>query len=155
MRVALTLEGAAEAQQLLTGFATRLEQSPRPLLEDLATALQTHLQNHIRQGTGPDGPWPPLAPVTRKIREYYGHSPDGALIRSGDLLQSIATLSLEDRAVEVGTLAPFARALQDGGFMADLRTGRPRTVQPFPFVYVTAAEVQSLVALLEAFYFAP
>lgn len=155
MRVALTLEGAAEAKQLLEATASRLEQPPRPLLEDLAAALQAHLQNHIRQQTGPDGPFPPLAPATRRIREYYGHPPDGALIRSGDLLQSITTLSLDDRAVEVGTLAPFARTLQDGGSMADARTGRPRTVQAFPFVYVTAAEVQSLVALLETYYFGP
>jgi phage gpG-like protein len=154
MRVALTLEGAAEARQLLEATATRLEQPPRPLLEDLAAALQTHLQNHIRQGTGPDGPWPPLAPATRRIREYYGHPPDGALIRSGELLQSLTTLNLEDRAVEVGTLAPFARTLQDGGSVAGPSTGRPRSVQPFPFVYVTAAEVQNLLSLLEAYYFA-
>ena len=154
MRVTLTLEGVAETRQLLEATASRLEQPPRPLLQDLAAALQAHFQAHIRQQAGPDGPWPPLAPVTRKIREYYGHSPDGALIRSGDLLQSLTSLSLEDRAVEVGTHMPFARTLQDGGTVQDARTGRPRTVQAFPFVYVTAAEVQNLVALLEAYYFA-
>jgi phage gpG-like protein len=158
MRVTLTLEGVAETRHLLEATASRLEQPPRPLLQDLAAALQLHFQTHIRQQTGPDGPWPLLAPVTRKIREYYGHSPDGALIRSGDLLQSLTTLSLEDRAplleVTVGTRMPFARTLQDGGTVQDARTGRPRTVQAFPFVYATAAEVQSLVALLEAYYFA-
>jgi phage gpG-like protein len=154
MRVVLTLEGTAEARQILEATASRLEQPPRPLLQDLAAALQLHFQTHIRQQTGPDGPWAPLAPVTRRIREYYGHPPDTTLIRSGDLLQSITTLALEDRALEVGTLAPFARTLQDGGTVLDAKTGRPRTVQAFPFVYVTAAEVQSLVALLEAYYFA-
>jgi phage gpG-like protein len=154
MRVTLTLEGVAETRQLLEATASRLEQPPRPLLQDLAAALQAHFQSHIRQQTGPDGPWPPLAPVTRKIREYYGHSPDGALVRSGDLLQSLTTLSLEDRAVEVGTRMPFARTLQDGGTVQDARTGRPRTVQAFPFVYATAAEVQNLLSLLEAYYFA-
>jgi phage gpG-like protein len=154
MRVTLTLEGVAEARQILEATASRLEQPPRPLLQDLAAALQLHFQTHIRQQTGPDGPWPPLAPVTRKIREYYGHSPDGALVRSGDLLQSLTTLSLEDRAVEVGTRMPFARTLQDGGTVQDVRTGRPRTVQAFPFVYTTAAEVQNLLSLLEAYYFA-
>lgn len=154
MRVALTLEGTTEARQLLEATASRLEQPPRPLLQDLAAALQTHFQTHIRQQTGPDGPWPPLAPVTRKIREYYGHSPDEALIRSGDLLQSLTTLSLEDRAVEVGTRMPFARTLQDGGTVDDARTSRPRTVQAFPFVYVTAGEVQNLITLLETYYFA-
>jgi phage gpG-like protein len=154
MRVALTLEGVAEARQLLEATASRLEQPPRPLLQDLAAALQLHFQTHIRQQTGPDGPWPPLAPVTRKIREYYGHSPDGALVRSGDLLQSLTTLSLEDQAVEVGTRMPFARTLQDGGTVQDVRTGRPRAVQAFPFVYTTTAEVQNLLSLLEAYYFA-
>lgn len=154
MRVNLTFEGVAETRQLLEATASRLEQPPRPLLQDLAAALQAHFQFHIRQQTGPDGPWPPLAPVTRRIREYYGHSPDGALIRSGDLLQSLTTLSLEDRAVEVGTRMPFARTLQDGGTVQDAKTGRPRTVQAFPFVYTTAAEVQNLLSLLEAYYFA-
>ena len=153
-RVTLTLEGATETQQLLEATASRLEQPPRPLLQDLAAALQLHFQTHIRQQTGPDGPWPLLAPVTRKIREYYGHSPDGALVRSGDLLQSLTTLSLEDRALEVGTRMPFARTLQDGGTVLDAKTGRPRAVQAFPFVYVTTAEVQNLLSLLEAYYFA-
>ncbi|HWM95229.1 MAG TPA: phage virion morphogenesis protein [Thermoanaerobaculia bacterium] len=153
MRITLTLEGAAEAQHLLEATASRLERSPRPLLETLAAKLQLHLQNHIRHQTGPEGPWPPLAPATRKIREYYGHPPDAALIRSGDLLQSITTLALEDRAVEVGTPAPFARTLQDGGSISHPTTGRPRTVQAFPFAFVTAGEVQDLVAFMEAFYF--
>ena len=107
MRITVTIEGAAEAVQLLEAAAARLEQPPRPLLESLAAALQTYLQAHIQTQTGPEGPWPPLAPATRKIRAYYGHPPDGpALIRGGDLLQSITTLALEDRAVEVGTRAP-------------------------------------------------
>lgn len=154
MRVALSLEGSVEARQLLEATASRLEQPPRPLLQDLAAALQLHFQAHIHQKAGPEGPWPPLAPVTRKIREFYGHTPDDALVRSGDLLQSLTTLSLEDRAVEVGTRMPFARTLQDGGTVQNAKTGRPRTVQAFPFVYVTATEVQDLLSLLEAYYFA-
>ncbi len=153
MRVALTLEGVPEARQLLEVTASRLEQPPCPLLETLAETLQASIRGHIQHQTGPDGPWPPLAPVTRKIRAYYGHSPEGALVRSGELLQSLTTLSLEDRALEVGTRTSFARTLQDGGTIQDARTGRPRTVQAFPFVFVTVAEVQDLVALVEAFYF--
>jgi phage gpG-like protein len=153
MRITVTTEGAAEAVQLLEAAAARLEQPPRPLLESLAEALQTYLQAHIQTQTGPEGPWPPLAPATRKIRAYYGHSPDAALIRSGDLLQSITTLALEDRAVEVGTRLPFARTLQDGGTIADPRTGRTRDVQAFPFAYVTDAEVQDLVTMIQEHYF--
>jgi phage gpG-like protein len=153
MRITVTLEGAPEAQQLLEATASRLEQPPRPLLETLATKLQTYFQNHIQTQTGPEGPWPALAPVTRKIREYYGYPPDASLVRSGDLLQSITTLSLEDHAVEVGTRLPFARTLQDGGTVAHPNTGRTREVQAFPFAYVTADEVQDLVALIQEHYF--
>jgi phage gpG-like protein len=153
MRITVTLEGAAEAVHLLEATATRLEQPPRSLLESLAAALQTYFQTHIQTQTGPEGPWPPLAPPTRKIREYYGHPPDAALIRSGDLLQSITTLALEDRAVEVGTRVPFARTLQDGGTVAHPNTGRTREVQAFPFAYVTADEVQHLVTLIQEHYF--
>jgi phage gpG-like protein len=154
MRLTLTLTGAAEAQQLLAATAARLAQPPGPLLTDLAAALQRNLQTHIQTQTGPDGPWPPLAPVTRKIRAYYGYAPDGpALIRAGDLLQSLTTLTQEDRAVEVGTRAPYARTLQDGGTLADPRTGHTRTVQAFPFAYVTAQEIEDLLTLLTAYYF--
>jgi phage gpG-like protein len=154
MRINVTLEGAAEAQQLLTSTADRLEQSSRPLLEDLAALLQSYLQGHIRTQTGPDGPWPPLAPVTRKIRAYYGHPPEGpALIRGGDLLQSITTLALEAQAVEVGTRTPFARTLQDGGTVSHPKTGTTRTVHAFPFAYVTAQEVQNLAASIQEYYF--
>jgi phage gpG-like protein len=153
MRIIVTIEGAAEAQQLLEATASRLEQPPRPLLETLAATLQTYLQTHIQTQTGPEGPWPALAPVTQKIRTFYGHPPGAALIRSGDLLQSITTLALEDLAVEVGTRAPFARTLQDGGTVADLKTGRTRDVQAFPFAYVTAGEIQDLVTLIQEYYF--
>ena len=154
MRITLTIEGAAEAEQLLEAAAARLEQPPRPLLEALAAKLQAYFQSHIHVQAGPEGAWPPLAPATQKIRAYYGHPPAApALIRGGDLLQSIATLSLEDRAVEVGTRTPFARTLQDGGTVADAKTGRPRTVQAFPFVFVTTAEVQDLVTLFQEHYF--
>jgi phage gpG-like protein len=154
MRITITLEGAAEAVQLLEAAAARLEQPPRSLLESLAAALQTYLQAHIQTQTGPEGPWPPLAPATRKIRAYYGHPSDGpALIRGGDLLQSINTLALEDRAVEVGTRLPFARTLQDGGPVVHPNSGRTREVQAFPFAYVTEAEVQHLVALIQEHYF--
>ena len=71
MRITITLEGGAEAQQLLEATASRLEQPSRPLLESLATKLQTYFQAHIQNQTGPEGPWPPLAPVTQKIRAFY------------------------------------------------------------------------------------
>jgi phage gpG-like protein len=153
MRITATIEGHAEALHLLEAAAARLEPPPRPLLETLATMLQLYLQSHIQTQAGPEGPWPPLAPATRKIRAYYGHPPDAALVRSGDLLQSITTLVIEDRAVEVGTRLPFARTLQDGGTIADPRTGRTRDVQAFPFAYVTANEVQDLVTLIQEHYF--
>lgn len=153
MRLTVTLEGATAAAQLLEAAADRLDQAPRPLLEELAARLQSYLQSHIRDQAGPEGPWPPLAPVTRKIREYYGHPPDAALIRSGDLLQSITTLALEDRAVEVGTRLPFARTLQDGGTVAHPNTGRTRTVQAFPFAWVSPQEIQDLLAFIQEHYF--
>jgi phage gpG-like protein len=153
MRLTLTITGATEAAQLLATAASHLEQSPRPLLEILAGALQSYLQSHIQTQTGSTGAWPALAPVTRKIRDFYGYPPDGpALVRAGALLQSITTLSLQDQSVEVGTTTPFARTLQDGGLVTDPKTGRTRTVQAFPFAYITAAEIQDLVTLIATYY---
>ena len=153
MKLSLEVTGAAEAAQLLATAASRLEQSPRPLLEILAGALQRHLRSHIEAQTGPNGSWPALAPVTRKIRDFYGYPPDGpALVRGGALLQSITTLALQEQSVEVGTTIPFARTLQDGGLVTDPKTGRTRTVQAFPFAYVTTAEIQDLVTLITNYY---
>ena len=107
-----------------------------------------------RTQTGPDGPWPPLSPVTQEIRAYYGHPPEGpALVRGGDLLQSITTLALEAQSVTVGTRLPFASTLQEGGTVTHPRTGTTRTVQAFPFAYVTAQEVQNLAASIQEYYF--
>ena len=129
MKLSLEVTGAAEAAQLLATVASRLEQSPRPLLEILAGALQRHLRSHIETQTGPNGSWPALAPVTRKIRDFYGYPPDGpALVRAGGLLQSITTLALQDQSVEVGTTTPFARTLQDGGLVD--RSRRPAAPAP-------------------------
>ena len=153
MHITLTIEGIEETLQLLDATASRLEQPRGPLLETLATKLQVYLQAHIRNQAGPDGPWPQLAPVTRKIREYYGHPPDAALIRSGDLLQSITLLALDDQAAEVGTLVPFASTLQTGGTVIHPTTGRTRTVQAFPFAYVSAQETEELVATIQEYYF--
>jgi phage gpG-like protein len=153
VKLSLEVTGATEAAQLLATAASRLEQSPRPLLEILADALQRHLRSHIEAQTGPNGSWPALAPVTRKIREFYGYPPEGpALVRAGGLLQSITTLALQEQSVEVGTTTAFARTLQDGGLVTDPKTGRTRTVQAFPFAYITAAEVQDLVALITTYY---
>jgi len=74
-----------------------------------------------------------LAPATQHIRQYYGYPPDTPkLLRSGDLLHSLTTLSLTEAArageVTVGTRLPAARILQDGGTLIDPRTNRERTV---------------------------
>lgn len=153
MQITLTIEGLEATLQLLDAIASRLEQPRRPLLETLAAKLQSYLQTHIRNQAGPDGPWPQLAPVTRKIREYYGHSPDAALIRSGDLLQSITVLAIDDQAAEVGTLVSFASTLQTGGTVIHPTTGRTRTVQAFPFAYVSPQEIEEIVAAIQEYYF--
>jgi len=154
MRLTLTISGAPEAHLFLSTAAARLAQPPRPLLAALAATLQSFFITHIQTQTGPTGPWPPLSPITQKIRAYYGYPPAApALIRAGDLLQSLTTLTLEDTAVEVGTRTSFARTLQDGGTVTDVRTGRPRTVQSFPFLFVTETELSDLLALITAYYF--
>jgi phage gpG-like protein len=153
MRLVLTVSGVESAHQVLTSAASALEQPARPLLEVLAAEMQTYLQAHIREERGPDGPWPALAPATRKIREYYGHPADHPiLVRAGDLLQSITTLSIEESAVEVGTRLTYARTVQDGGPVTDPKTGRTRQVQAFPFAFVAEQEVQDLVTLVKEYY---
>jgi phage gpG-like protein len=154
MRIALNIDGAQQAREILAGAGRRLEQPRKPLLEVLAAELQTYLQQHIRDERGPDGPWPPLAPATRRIREYYGHPADSPrLVRAGDLLQSVTTLDLSESAAQVGTLMRYARILQDGGTFTDPKTGRTRTVQAFPFAYLTAREIDDLMTLITEYFF--
>jgi phage gpG-like protein len=154
VRLTLTVAGVDEAREVLAAAAARLEQPARPLLEVLAAELQTYFQVHINEERGPGGPWPPLSRVTQKIREYYGHPGDHPqLVRAGDLLHSISTLALEESAVEVGTRMHYARVLQDGGTVADAKTGRPREVQAFPFAYVAEQELADLVTLITEYYF--
>jgi len=153
MRIHLQVQGAAAAKALLERTGARLTQPVRPLLQVLAAELQTYLQGHIQAETGPDGPWPTLAPQTRAIRRHYGHGDGPRLVRAGDLLHSITTLGLTDRGVDVGTNMRYARTANDGGEVTDPQTGRTRTVQAFPFAYVTPGEVQDLLTLVTEYFF--
>ncbi len=153
MRIQLKVDGADAAKALLERTGARLSQPVRPLLEVLAAELQTYLQGHIRAETGPDGPWPDLMPQTRAIRRHYGHGDGPRLVRAGDLLHSITTLGLTDRGVEVGTNMRYARTVNDGGDVTDPQTGRTRTVQAFPFVYLTAQEIEDLRGLIVEYFF--
>jgi phage gpG-like protein len=154
MRISLTIDGAEEARDLLQSTAQRLEQPARPLLEVIAAELQTYLQRHIQDERGPGGPWPALAPATLHIREHYGHpAASPRLVRAGDLLHSITTLDLTDASTEVGTRMHYARVLQDGGTVTDAKTGRPRTVQAFPFAYLTEQEIEDVMTLVTEYYF--
>jgi|GEM_PF-4318130 len=153
MRIALKLDGAREAQDLLQRTGKKLSQPARPLLEVLAAELQTYLQTHIREESGPAGPWPALMPQTRAIRNHYGHGDSPKLIRAGDLLHSITTLALTDHGVDVGTHMSYARVVNDGGTVTDPKTGQTRTVQAFPFVYATAQEIDDLRTLVQEYYF--
>jgi phage gpG-like protein len=155
MRIQLRVDGAAPAKAVLERTASRLSQPVRPRLQVLAAELQTYLQGHLRAEAGPEGPWPALMPQTRAIRRHYGHGDGPRLIRAGDLLHSITTLGLTDRSVDVGTNMRYARTVNDGGDVADSKTGKTRTVQAFPFVYVTPGEVQDLMTLIKEYFLAP
>lgn len=153
MKVSIQVTGAKEVQEVLRVTTRRLGQGTRALLQTLGGMMQTFFQEHIRSEEGPDGPWPELAPATRAIRDWYGHPPAGPkLIRTGDLLHSITTLQLGSDFVEVGTKNPAAPVLHTGGEVTDDR-GRTRSVQAFPFVWLSPDQVQDLLVSVFSFYF--
>ncbi len=153
MRVAIAVDGAERAQEVLQQTAAALSQPVRPLLETLGAEMQTAFQRHIQNAEGPSGPWPKLRPQTVAIRKHYGHRGDGPrLIRGGDLLHDLQVLNLTDAFVEAGTRLRYARVLQDGGTATDAG-GRSHEVQAFPFVYFTTQEVDDFMELVRLYYF--
>jgi phage gpG-like protein len=155
VKIALQIQGATEAAHLVSGLAQRLTQPATPLLSDAAALMLSSFQSHLRDQQGPDGAWPALHPVTRAIRRYYGHGETPRLIRGGDLLQSLTTLGQTDTSVEVGTRLGYAAILQTGGQVANGHTGShgTRTVQAFPFVYLTGPEIDAILGTVTAYYF--
>jgi phage gpG-like protein len=151
VRIALQVHGAEDTARQLEAIGTRLSQPAAPLLQAAAAMMQTYFQAHLRAAEGPDGPWPELKPETRAIRRHYGHG-EAKLVRAGDLLQSITTLGQADASVDVGTRLSYARTVHDGGQVTD-EHGRTRTVQAFPFVYLTGQEIDDLVDTVTAYYF--
>ena len=152
MRLELSVQGAESTVRVLRVTAESLNKPLRPLLEVLAGEMQSAFQRHIQQEQGPQGPFPELKPETRAIRRWYGHPPDSPkLVRAGDLLHSITTLELGEDSFNVGSRLPYARIVQEGGTITD-EHGRTRTVQAFPFVYVTAQEKDDLFALIQEYF---
>lgn len=150
MRISLQVDGAEALAKALEAKAERLAKPVAPLLQAAAALMGTWIQDHIRSESGPDGPWPELMPETRAIRHHYGHE-GGSLVRAGDLLHSITTLAQTDHAVDVGTRLVYARVLQDGGQVTDEHG--TRTVQAFPFVYLSDQEIADVVDTVTAYYF--
>lgn len=150
--MSLSVVGAEALAQDLRSEERRLSRPVKPLLQGAAALMQTWMQDHIRSEQGPDGPWPALHPATRKIREYYGWPAEGPrLIRAGDLLHSIETLSQTDSEIEVGSRLSYARLVQLGGEVQG--RGRPRTIQAFPFVYFSPSEIDDLVDTITTYFF--
>jgi phage gpG-like protein len=152
MKVSLQINGAGDLSRELGALGERLAKPAAPLLQAAAAMMQTAFQTHIRDEEGPDGPWPAHHPATKHIRRWYGHADGPRLVRNGDLLQSIQTLAQTADAVEVGTRTAFAGVVQDGGTVTDDH-GRRRTVQAFPFVYLTEQEIADLIDTVSAYYF--
>ncbi len=152
MRIALEVHGADEAARKLEGMGERLARPAAPLLQAAAAMMQTWFQSHLRAEEGPDGPWPALRPQTRAIRRHYGHGEAPKLVRAGDLLHSIQTLGQGEASVDVGTRLSYARIVHDGGEVTD-EHGRTRTVQAFPFVYMTDTEIADLADAVVGYYF--
>ena len=152
MKIALQVHGAEDVSRELAAQGTRLSQPAAPLLQAAGAMMQTYFQTHLRNAEGPNGPWPELMPETRAIRRHYGHGDTPKLVRAGDLLQSITTLGQADTFVDVGTRLIYARTVHDGGQVTD-ENGRTRTVQAFPFVYLTEQEIGDITDAVIGYYF--
>lgn len=155
MKVLFTVTGADGLASELREIDQRVDRPARPLLAAIGEDMAGVFQEFIRTGGARlPRPWPELHPVTRKIREHYGHGAAGPkLIRGGQLLHSIRALSLTDDSVEVGTVHYSARVLQDGGEWTDPKTGAKRQVQAFPFVEILDQDLNDWTELISDWFF--
>ena len=147
LRISLTIETPPEAiSQLLQLSVERMEAGQEQLLLVIGELVASNLQENIRtEGQRTGEAWPDLHPVTRKIREYYGHTA-GKLVRGGDLLHSIRVLEVGPTFVDVGSRLPYASVLDTGG------RWEGREVQAFPYLHLSEQDHDDLLEVALAFY---
>ncbi len=157
MRLLINVAGAEQLARALDAQGRRVTGDLRPLLDAVAADWVTHFQDNIREEGRGGVSWPQLQPATIRIRIHYGHGIGPKLIRGGDLLHSIQLLDAGETWIEVGSRqtsgpVPVAAILQRGGTVTDAR-GRKREVPPFPFVYLTAQDVDDTVEMIGVYLF--
>ncbi len=150
VRVDLAVFGVDEVQRHLLRADKAVNLPLRPLLDLVGATWTSTFRDYIRSEGPPGVRWPNLHPVTVKIRKYYGHGSGPKLIRRGDLLESIRTLSTGGDQVEVGTRSSYAAVLHKGGKITS--GGARRTVQAFPFIVLTDELVQDTLDHVQSYF---
>ncbi len=149
LRLTVRTEGADAIIRRLEAHAEKHQQPKSLLLEVLAqegvTAFQANIRSEGSRLSDRGISWPPLHPVTQKIRRHYGHG-SRMLVRSGDLLHSIRPLTFGDDHVDIGTSARGAYVDHHGG------TVDRRQVPARPFLLPTVQDADDWIALTADYY---
>lgn len=101
-----------DSTEILLALArtTRVMEDPQALLIAIGGELEGNIRLRFTTKTDPAGkPWQPLAESTRKSyeRKYKGSIPGSLLVRSGLMLNTLASNVLGD-ALQVGFSSPYA-----------------------------------------------
>lgn len=153
MRIRIIAEGADQMRQELLETSERvrgpLDELLAALGQDISGKFQENIRTEGRRLSDRGITWPRHHPVTVKIREYYRHQGKGRLIRSSDLLHSIAVLDRGRDSVDVGSRLPYAAVVHHGGEYEG------RKVQAFPFLVPSNQDLADWEEIILDFLFPP
>ena len=136
--IRIRVQGAQETAGFLRRRRERLRRSPRSALGKISPRMEEAMRRNVHSQGEPIGAsWPALDPATIRDRARKGFPPGPPLIRSGDLVSSIQTLTLDDFRIAVGSDHVAAGVLD----------------RRFPFLGVSELDADEWVRILGDFYF--
>jgi len=168
MQMIVSIKGIEEIQAAINGFADRMS-NPSQLLRAGGVLMLESVQRNFIEGGRPDR-WVPLSQVTyllryrdkARFRTYSKGESKGRLTKAsadnfvsggaeplrdkGLLMASIAPAEMTDKSISIGTNAPQAQLLNDGGQARGFIKGSPM-IPARPFMMLQDADRETLTKM--------
>ncbi|MEM1205100.1 MAG: phage virion morphogenesis protein [Acidobacteriota bacterium] len=148
------VEGAREGAEDLQRLRQRLSRGDslvKGLVDLLLRAYRANVESGGQRLAGVVA-WPPLHPLTRRIRRRYGHGDGPMLVRDGTLARSIRVFREGTSEAEIGSDEPHAFVVHEGGPWRDPRSGRTRTLPARPFLLTADEDDEAMDELVSDHY---
>ena len=87
-KILITVKGSEEIEKVYSLMEKKFEQPREPMMRTADLMLREILRNFASQGKLFGEPWPPLSPITIKIKKKLGYGGRPPLVRTGFMKRS-------------------------------------------------------------------